>query len=42
MNQASIHAQPPLEYIPPNFNPWLSRGVKTGLPLCLQWQTTIQ
>ena len=42
MNQTSIHAQPPLEHIPANFNPWLSRGVKTGLPLCLQWQTTIQ
>ena len=42
MNQASIHAQPPLEYIPPNFNPWLYRGVKNCLPLWLQWQTTIQ
>lgn len=42
MNQASIHAQPPLEYIPPNFNPWLYRGVKNCLPLWLQWQTTIK
>ncbi|MGK7884203.1 MAG: 1-acyl-sn-glycerol-3-phosphate acyltransferase [Crocosphaera sp.] len=42
MNQTSIHAQPPLEHIPPNFNPWLYRGVKTCLPLWLQLQTTIQ
>ncbi|MDJ0580041.1 1-acyl-sn-glycerol-3-phosphate acyltransferase [Crocosphaera sp.] len=42
MNQTSIHAQPPLEHIPPNFNPWLYGGVKTFLPLWLQWQTTIQ
>ena len=42
MNQTSIHAQPPLKFIPPNFNPWIYRGVKTCLPLWLQWQTTIQ
>ncbi|MEL4895686.1 1-acyl-sn-glycerol-3-phosphate acyltransferase [Crocosphaera sp. Alani8] len=42
MNQTSIHAQPPLEYIPPSFNPWVYRGVKTCLPLWLQWQTTIK
>ncbi|MDJ0728826.1 MAG: 1-acyl-sn-glycerol-3-phosphate acyltransferase [Crocosphaera sp.] len=42
MNQTSIHAQPPLGFIPPNFNPWIYRGVKTLLPLWLQLQTTIQ
>ncbi|WP_009543350.1 glycerol acyltransferase [Crocosphaera subtropica] len=42
MNQNSNHAQPPLEYIPPNFNPWIWRSVKTLLPLWLQWQTNIQ
>ncbi|MGK7956078.1 MAG: 1-acyl-sn-glycerol-3-phosphate acyltransferase [Crocosphaera sp.] len=42
MNQTSIHAQSPLEFIPPNFNPWIYRGVKTCLPLWLQWQTNIQ
>ncbi|WP_107667366.1 glycerol acyltransferase [Cyanothece sp. BG0011] len=42
MNPTSIHAQPPLEYIPPDFNPWIWRGVKTLLPLWLQWQTTIK
>ena len=41
MNQSSIHAQPPLEFIPPNFNPWLWRGVKTLLPFWLKSQTTI-
>ncbi|MGK7942373.1 MAG: 1-acyl-sn-glycerol-3-phosphate acyltransferase [Crocosphaera sp.] len=41
MNQSSIHAQPPLEFIPPNFNPLLLQGVRTLLPLWLKWQTTI-
>ncbi len=42
MNHNSIHAQPPLEHIPSNFNPWIHRGVKSILPFWLQWQTTIQ
>jgi 1-acyl-sn-glycerol-3-phosphate acyltransferase len=42
MNESSIHAQPPLEFIPPNFNPCVWSGVKNILPFWLQWQTTIQ
>ncbi|MGB5772124.1 MAG: 1-acyl-sn-glycerol-3-phosphate acyltransferase, partial [Crocosphaera sp.] len=42
MNESSIHAQPPLEFIPPNFNPCVWGGVKNILPFWLQWQTTIQ
>ncbi len=42
MNQPSIHAQPPLTFIPPDLNPWVLRGVKTLLPLWLQWQTNIK
>ncbi|MDJ0510365.1 MAG: 1-acyl-sn-glycerol-3-phosphate acyltransferase [Crocosphaera sp.] len=41
MNQSSINAQPPLEFIPPNFNPLLLGGVKKILPFWLKLQTEI-
>lgn len=34
-------AQPPLAFIPPQFNPWVMRGVRWLLPLLRQRQTAI-
>ncbi|MEA5512110.1 1-acyl-sn-glycerol-3-phosphate acyltransferase [Crocosphaera sp. UHCC 0190] len=42
MSQLSQQAQPPLEFIPPAFNPLILRGCQTILPLWLQWQTNIK
>lgn len=42
MTQSSIHAKPPLEFIPPRFNPLVRQGVNLFLPWWLQWQTNIQ
>ncbi len=41
MTQASTHAQPPLEFIPPQYNPWVLRGIQTLLPFWMQTQTNI-
>ena len=34
-------AQPPLEFIPPEFNPWILRPVKWALPLWLRSRTPV-
>ncbi|MBW4508375.1 MAG: 1-acyl-sn-glycerol-3-phosphate acyltransferase [Scytonematopsis contorta HA4267-MV1] len=35
------HAQPPLEFIPPSFNPWLLKTTHVLLPAWISWQTAI-
>lgn len=34
-------AQPPLEFIPPSFNPWLLKTTHVLLPTWIRWQTAI-
>lgn len=41
MNQTLRQAQPPLEFIPPMFNPWVLKGCKIILPFWLQTQTEV-
>ncbi len=41
MTDSSIHAQPPLEFIPPDFNRLVLQGTQAILPFWLQWQTNI-
>ena len=41
MPHSSIHVQPPLEFIPPNFKPLVRQGTKLILPWWLKFQTSI-
>ncbi|ALF52595.1 glycerol acyltransferase [Nostoc piscinale CENA21] len=41
MSDVIYQAQPPLEFIPPAFNPLFLRVVHTVLPSWIQWQTAI-
>ncbi|MBW4643525.1 MAG: 1-acyl-sn-glycerol-3-phosphate acyltransferase [Goleter apudmare HA4340-LM2] len=41
MSDVSYQAQPPLEFIPPTFNPLLLRFVHLLLPSYISWQTAI-
>lgn len=41
MTNAMIHAQPPLDFIPERFNPWVRRLVQLGLPGWVRWQTDL-
>jgi hypothetical protein len=34
-------AQPPLEFIPPQYTPWFHRCVQVGLPSWMRWKTAI-
>lgn len=39
--QLITRAQPPLEFIPPRFNPLVLQGCQVFLPLWLRWQTNL-
>lgn len=41
MTNAMIHAQPPLDFIPERFNPWVRRLVQLCLPGWVRWQTDL-
>lgn len=41
MTNAIIRAQPPLDFIPERFNPWVRRLVKVLLPGWVRWQTDL-
>ncbi len=41
MSRTPIQAQPPLEFIPPAFNPTLVRGIGAALPLWLKLKTPL-
>ncbi|WP_017719790.1 1-acyl-sn-glycerol-3-phosphate acyltransferase [Kamptonema formosum] len=41
MSHPITQAQPPLEFIPPAFNPWLLRGCQQLLPVWLKYRTSI-
>jgi hypothetical protein len=41
MSDLLIRAQPPLEFIPPDFNPLVLKGSKAILPIWLSWKTNI-
>ncbi|MGB3507850.1 MAG: 1-acyl-sn-glycerol-3-phosphate acyltransferase [Microcoleaceae cyanobacterium] len=41
MSNSTIHVQPGLEFIPPNFNPQVQKGTKLMLPWWLKFQTSI-
>ncbi|NEQ41742.1 MAG: 1-acyl-sn-glycerol-3-phosphate acyltransferase [Okeania sp. SIO3I5] len=41
MPHSTIHVQPPLEFIPPNFKPLVRQGTKLMLPWWLKFQTSI-
>lgn len=41
MSNPIVHVQPPLEFIPPNFNPLVLRGAQMILPFWLRSQTSI-
>lgn len=41
MSDVIYQAQPPLEFIPPAFNPWLLKTVHLLLPSWIRWQTPI-
>jgi hypothetical protein len=38
---SSHRAQPPLEFLPPAFDPWVMRGVKALLPLWMRWRSNV-
>ncbi len=41
MPNSTIHVQPPLKFIPPNFKPLVRQGTKLMLPWWLKFQTSI-
>ncbi|MBT9315518.1 1-acyl-sn-glycerol-3-phosphate acyltransferase [Leptothoe spongobia] len=41
MTNAIIRAQPPLDFIPERFHPWVRRFVKVALPGWVRWQTDL-
>lgn len=41
MTNAIIRAQPPLDFIPERFNPWVRRLVRGVLPGWIRWQTDL-
>ncbi len=41
MTNAIIRAQPPLDFIPEQFHPWVRRLVKVALPGWIRWQTDL-
>lgn len=41
MTNAIIRAQPPLDFIPDRFHPWVRRLVKVALPGWVRWQTDL-
>ncbi len=41
MSALTYQAQPPLEFIPPTFNPLVLRGAQQLLPLCMRQRTAI-
>ncbi|EKV01450.1 hypothetical protein Lepto7375DRAFT_3621 [Leptolyngbya sp. PCC 7375] len=41
MISAIIRAQPPLDFIPERFNPWVRRFVRVALPGWMRWQTDL-
>jgi 1-acyl-sn-glycerol-3-phosphate acyltransferase len=38
---SSHRAQPPLEFLPPAFDPWVMRGVKALFPLWMRWRSNV-
>ncbi|MEL7036345.1 MAG: 1-acyl-sn-glycerol-3-phosphate acyltransferase [Cyanobacteria bacterium J06592_8] len=41
MNNSMIHVQPPLEFIPPDFQPWVLKLCQWGFPWWIRFQTPI-
>ncbi|MEO0532269.1 MAG: 1-acyl-sn-glycerol-3-phosphate acyltransferase [Cyanobacteria bacterium P01_A01_bin.123] len=41
MAQALTQAQPPLDFIAPDFSPWVLQGMRRILPLWMRWKTPL-
>lgn len=42
MTNTPQYAQPPLDFLPPNFDPWVFWATKTVMPLWMRWRSSVK